>query len=107
MIELAINHMRGDTLDRKEGRWMRDRGKQKTEEVGMEETQVNKEEDKEGMRELAIRQVAINKGDTRTMDTKDMDMGVEEDMEAGMEEDGKAEEEDGKEEEEGDSGVYS
>ena len=86
---------------------MRDRGKQKTEEVGMEETQVNKEEDKEGMRQLEIREVAINKGDTRTMDTKGMDMEEEGDMEADLEEDGKKEEEDGKEEEEGDSGVDS
>ena len=86
---------------------MRDRGKQKTEEVGMEETQVNKEEDKEGMRRLELREVAINKGDTRTMDTNGMDMEEEGDMEADMGEDGKEEEEDGKEEEEGDSGVDS
>ena len=104
MIELAINHMRWDTLDRREGRWMRDRGKQKTEEVGMEETQVNKEEDKEGMRRLEIREVAINRGDIRIMHTRDMGMGEEVDMAMGMEEDGREEEEDGKEEEEEDSG---
>ena len=83
---------------------MRDRGKQKTEEEDMEETQVNREEDKEDMRRLEIREVAINRGDIRIMHTRDMGMGEEVDMAMGMEEDGREEEEDGKEEEEEDSG---
>ena len=83
---------------------MRDRGKQKIEEVDMGETQVNKEEYKEGMRRLENREVAINRGDTRTMHTKDMGMEEEVDMEVDMDEDGKEEGEDGKEEEEEDSG---
>ena len=83
---------------------MRDRGKQKTEEVDMEETQVNKKEDKEGMRRLEIREVAINRGDTRIMHTRDMGMEEEVDMAMGMEDDGKEEEEDVKEDEEEDSG---
>ena len=83
---------------------MRDRGKQKTEEEDMEETQVNREEDKEDMRRLEIRGVAINRGDIRIMHTRDMGMGEEVDMTMGMEEDGREEEEDGKEEEEEDSG---
>ena len=70
----------------------------------MEETQVYREEDKEDMRRLEIREVAINRGDIRIMHTRDMGMEEEVDMAMVMEEDGKEEEEDGKEEEEEDSG---